>query len=109
MRVRKIGTLAAGLFAATLLMGGPSPAMGSTAISADANATAAACLSVVDWYNEKISQYVKVKNTCSSKKTYCVDINNWPDKGAFTISGNSTKSQRYAGIAAPTGRGIYSC
>ncbi|MFI7453493.1 hypothetical protein ACIBQX_38805 [Nonomuraea sp. NPDC049714] len=109
MLVRKIGTLAAGLVTATVLMGGPSPTMASTTISSGADAAAAGCLSVVDWYNEKISQYVKVKNTCSSTKSYCVDINNWPDKGAFTISGNTTKSQRYAGIAAPTGRGIYSC
>ncbi|MGW0479019.1 hypothetical protein [Nonomuraea sp. NPDC003214] len=101
---RKVGTLAAGLMTATVLIGGQGPAVASTSASA-----AAACLSVVDWYDEKISQYVKVKNTCSGTKSYCVDINNWPDKGAFTIAGNTTKSQRYAGIAAPTGRGIYSC
>lgn len=101
-------TLAGGLVAATLLLGGISPAQASAVSSGEE--TAAACgLSVVSWYTEKISRYVKVKNSCTTSKTYCVDINNWPDKGPFSISGSETKSQRYVGAGAPQGRGIYTC
>jgi hypothetical protein len=106
MRGRKSYTLAGGLITAALLMGGTTPALASAEALSGTNATAA-CLSVVEWYTEKQSRYVKVKNSCTSSKTYCVDINNWPDKGPYTISGSTTKSQRYAGSGAPRGRGVY--
>ncbi|MFI9557385.1 hypothetical protein [Nonomuraea endophytica] len=107
MRGRRTGALAGGLITAALLMGGTSPALASAEVSYSTDSAAACGLSVVKWYSEGLSKYVKVKNSCSTSKTYCVDINNWPDKGPFTISGSTTKSQRYVGIAAPTGRGVY--
>jgi hypothetical protein len=99
--------LAGGLIAATLLLGGTAPAQASAEVSSDVNTAAACGLSVVSWYTEKQSRYVEVKNSCTTSKKYCVDINNWPDKGPFSISGSDTKSQRYAGAGAPKGRGVY--
>lgn len=105
---RKIGTLAGGIIAAAALMGGATPALASAEVSSTTSVATACGISVSKWYSEKQSRYVEVKNTCTTSQTFCVDINNWPDKGPFTISGADLyKSFRYAGTGAPRGRGIY--
>jgi hypothetical protein len=105
---RKIGILAGGLIAAAALMGGTTPALASAKVTSETDVTAACGISVSKWYTENNSRYVEVKNTCTTSKTFCVEINNWPDKGPFTISGADLyKSFRYAGAGAPRGRGIY--
>lgn len=108
MRGRKIGTLAGGLIAAAALMGGTTPALASAGVLSETNTTAACGVSVSKWYTKGFIRYVEVRNTCTTSKTFCVDMPNWPDQGPYTISGYDLyKSFDYAGVAAPQGRSIY--
>lgn len=108
MRKRRIGTLAGGLIVTTVLVGGLAPTQASAAQSSEVSA-AAACLSVSRWYTERSRHYVKVGNSCSTSKTFCVDIPLWPDSGPYTVGGYSVKTFMYSYAGSPTGDGIYSC
>jgi hypothetical protein len=104
---RKIGTLAAGVIAAAALMVGTTPSA-SAEVSSGTNTTAACGISVSKWFTKGITRYVEVKNTCTTSKTFCVDMPNWPDTGPYTISGADLyKTFGYAGAGALRGRGIY--
>ncbi|MFI6483635.1 hypothetical protein ACIBH1_37310 [Nonomuraea sp. NPDC050663] len=108
MRKRRIGILAGGLIATTVFVGGLAPAQASVAESSEVSASAA-CVTVSRWYTERSRHYVKVRNHCSTSKSFCVDIPLWPDSGPYTVSGGSIKTFMYSYAGSPTGDRIYSC
>lgn len=82
------------------------------AVAVDSDPAEAGCLTVKKWYSTPgkygiDNRYVKVKNSCSSSKSFKIDIKHRPDKGPNTVSGKKTTNFHYANTNTPQGRGIY--
>ncbi|MDQ8702093.1 hypothetical protein RCO28_06245 [Streptomyces sp. LHD-70] len=87
----------------------PSQARAATVASAETanvDASARKCVKALKWYSANNNRYVRVKNSCSHRVCFKVDVPSSRDP-KFTAQARKTKNHRYIGGLWFQGRKIY--
>ena len=97
-----------GGIAAVVALGGSLSFVGATQAVAEPQAAPqarAACVKMVDRYNEGFNRYIKVKNSCGRKACFSVTVAARRDP-EFSIGAHKTESFRYGGTLWTEASGI---
>ncbi|WP_434739439.1 hypothetical protein [Micromonospora sp. SH-82] len=82
------------------------PASANVRSDEDVATVSAACVHSVSWGTNGVWRTVTVRNSCSVKKCYRVDVPGIGDP-LKSVAAYATETDEYVGTILPRGRGIY--